>query len=65
MSISNVHCKPEKANRQLSTLRYTRNEVTEFKDKQEIPSIQGKQAGHLPKGKKDLSGLSPLSTARH
>lgn len=65
MSISNVHGKPEKANRQLLTLRYTRNEVTEFKDKQEISSIQGKQAGHLPKRKKDLPGLSPLSTTRH
>lgn len=41
------------------------NGVTEFKDKQEIPSTQNKHAGHLPKGKKVLSGFSPLSITRH
>lgn len=39
-------------------LRYTRMKLF-IKDQQEITSTQGKQAGHLQEGKKNLSGRSP------
>lgn len=62
MSISNAHCKPEKSNRQLSTLRYTQMKLlnSRINKKSQVP--QGKLTGHLPKRKK---GLSLLSTTGH
>lgn len=41
------------------------NEVMNFKDKQETPSTPYEQVGRLQKVQNNLSGLRPLSTARH